>query len=760
MLGRSLRLMLPLFVFSILPLRSQPAVWTSVGIGGGGALFNPSISPHKVDEIFVSCDMTEIFHTTNFGRQWSTLDFRQIETTGAYGRMEFTSDPRIIYTLGLVNDGGVPYQTNDRGVTWNPIPSDPTAGDAWNLVADPNRTDRIVVSDYSTLFLSTDAGASWSQRYKDTTGNGCYIAGAYFDADTVYIGIGQGLLISRDGGATFQLNSGRGIPSDEAIVSFCGSGSGSSLRLYAVTLGSGDVYPGVTGADAPNFRGLYTMWYNGPSWVSHTSQVPQGFYPYFVSCARSNPSIAYVAGGSANSVPIVLKTSDSGGTWRSVLTTTNNGNVATGWSGDGGDRGWWYGEYALGFNVCPTDPNRVIITDLGFPHVTTDGGASWRQAYVDSTDEHAAATQTPQRRYYHGIGIENTTSWRVAWLDSLTMLGCFSDIRGIRSSDGGASWSFDYSGHTLNSMYYALKHPSNGTTYAAVSSVHDMYQSTYLQDARIDAGSGGVISSTDNGRTWSPLHDFEHPVIWIALDPMRPNRMYASVIHSSEGGIYVSDNIDQGLSSTWRKLATPPRTEGHAFNIKVLNDGTLVCSYSGRRNGPGAFTASSGVFVSTDQGNTWADRSDAGMRYWTKDVVIDPHDATQNTWYVGVFSGWGGPPNGLGGLYRTTDRGVTWKRIAERDRVTSLTIDPTSANVAYMTTETDGLQYTSNLNDPNPAFTPVASYPFRQPERVFFNPYRKNEIWVTSFGNGLRRGTVTASGVQIDPDVTGPMNLR
>jgi hypothetical protein len=35
------------------------------------------------------------------------------------------------------------------------------------------------------------------------------------------------------------------------------------------------------------------------------------------------------------------------------------------------------------------------------------------------------------------------------------------------------------------------------------------------------------------------------------------------------------------------------------------------------------------------------------MRYWTKDVVIDPHDATQNTWYAGVWSGWGGPPNGL-----------------------------------------------------------------------------------------------------------------
>src|SRR5688572_7669477 len=83
--------------------------------------------------------------------------------------------------------------------------------------------------------------------------------------------------------------------------------------------------------------------------------------------------------------------------------------------------------------------------------------------------------------------------------------------------------------------------------------------------------------------------------------------------------------------------------------------------YSARRAGsPLAFTASSGVFVSTNGGQSWQDRSHNGMRYWTKDVVIDPHDPNQNTWYAAVFSGWGGAPNGLGGLYRTTNRGVNW----------------------------------------------------------------------------------------------------
>jgi hypothetical protein len=130
------------------------------------------------------------------------------------------------------------------------------------------------------------------------------------------------------------------------------------------------------------------------------------------------------------------------------------------------------------------------------------------------------------------------------------------------------------------------------------------------------------------------------------------------------------------------------------------------------------------------------------MRYWTKDLVIDPNDLTQNIWYAGVFSGWGGPPNGLGGLYRSTNRGATWTRINSLDRVTSCAFSPVNSNEMYLTTETEGLWYSSNVNTAAPVFTPVTSYPFRQPERVFFNPYNQTKL-VTSFGNGLRVGNLS-----------------
>jgi hypothetical protein len=38
----------------------------------------------------------------------------------------------------------------------------------------------------------------------------------------------------------------------------------------------------------------------------------------------------------------------------------------------------------------------------------------------------------------------------------------------------------------------------------------------------------------------------------------------------------------------------------------------------------------------------------------------------------------------------------------------------------------------------------VEAYPFRQPERVYFNPFKPTEMWVCSFGNGMKTGDLAA----------------
>jgi hypothetical protein len=59
----------------------------------------------------------------------------------------------------------------------------------------------------------------------------------------------------------------------------------------------------------------------------------------------------------------------------------------------------------------------------------------------------------------------------------------------------------------------------------------------------------------------------------------------------------------------------------------------------------------------------------------------------------------------------------------------------------------------NNMNAVTPDWMLVESYPFRQPERVFFNPYNQDEMWVTSFGNGMKVGYLNSTGLSdLTPD--------
>jgi hypothetical protein len=262
----------------------------------------------------------------------------------------------------------------------------------------------------------------------------------------------------------------------------------------------------------------------------------------------------------------------------------------------------------------------------------------------------------------------------------------------------------------------------------------------YCKDSSIDGGAGAVMYSTNQGATWAIFKNLGKPIVGLGLDPNNPNRLYAAMVNSTNGGIYRTTNLNAGTSSTWTKLANPPRTQGHPYNVIVLNDGTLLASYSARIISD--FQPSSGVFVSTNDGIGWVDRAALpAMQYYTKDVVVDPHDAAQNNWYAGVWGEWG-TSFGYGGLYFTTNRGVSWTRITSNLKaVGSCTLHPANPDEMYVTTEDQGLWYSANRRAASPVFVQL-NYPFRFPSRVFVNPYDANEIWVTSFGNGMRLGRV------------------
>lgn len=738
------------FLFLLTNLIAQPTQWQASGIGGGGALFTPSVNPANNSELYIACDMTESFHSTNSGATWEVMPFYELRPN-TYSGVQFTSDPSIRYSINVdfLADAFRPVKSTDGGETWHTLAADPTGGEAYYLFADPNSTQRILLSSYNDLYFSANGGASFNLVYSTSD---LHIGGVFWDGTTIFVGCQTGLLLSTNNGASFSLTNYSGLPAGAGFLSFTGAKEGGNIRLFGVCR-VGSMWPGVPGSEYWDDQQVYRLDYDGtPTWEVVENGIPTGAFPFYVAMAQNDINIAYVAGASEYpSHPMVYKTTNGGATWTKSLQTTGNQNIKTGWMGHSGDLNWGWAENAMGFTVARNNPNVAVVTDYGFAHITTDGGTTWNQAYVNPNDANPAGNETPNGKSYQSNGLENTSSWWLTWLDEDNIFASYTDITGVRSTDGGDKWSFDYTGNDWNSTYQVIKHPTQNILYAAVSSVHDLYQSTYLRDNNINNGDGMILVSTNGGASWSVLHDFNHPVIWMAIDPSNPNTMYASVVHSTNGGIYKTTNLQNGAASTWAKTTNPPRTEGHPYNIYVLNDGSVVCTYSGRRNNAGVFQASSGVFWSNNGGTSWEDRSHSGMYYWTKDIVIDLHDATQNTWYACVFSGWGGPPNGLGGLYKTTNRGQSWTRIfAGVDRVESAAIHPTNPDILYLTTESEGLWYTENLTNASPDFEWLEEYTFQHPTRVFFNPYDSNEIWVTSFGNGLRKGHAMTTGLPVE----------
>jgi hypothetical protein len=714
---------------------AAPSRFVSRGPGGGGAFFGPAINPFNPDEVWVGSDMGELFHSADFGRSWDTVDFRVLLGGSLPGRMEFTASPRVRYAL----NGDVPVRSYDGGMNWTSISPDPWSQSVYCLYADPGSTNRILVSDYTTLSISTNCGVTYSSVYTNTD---LLIAGAFWDGSAIYAGARPGLLVSSNSGASFKLMAATGIPAGEELVSFAGGKENGIMRFFCITFPAGGVWPGIQGSEYPSYLKIYRMDGASGAWVVATNGVGANQLTQ-VAMSRTNNSIAYAAGSDGSGQPVVIKTVNGGSSWAQVMRCTGNANVATGWTGD--DSGAWnwkkwsYGECAMGLGVCPTDLNRVLISDFGFMHVTTNGGASWRQAYDWQGCENAAGAPTPKTNFYVGNGVEDTSCWGLTWLSSNTLFCSFTDMRGMLSTNGGASWMCPMT-LTYNSTYQALRHPTNGLVYAAMSSVHDMYAwDRYCQDSAIDGGTGEVMYSSSQGASWARLANLGKPVVGLALDPNNYYCLYAAVANSTNGGIYRIQNLNAGAGSSWTRLAAPPRTQGHAYTVTVLKDGTLVATYSARIAG-GDFQASSGVFVSVNAGASWLDRTAPGMKYYTKDLIVDPCDAAQNTWYASVWGEWGSS-SGLGGLYLTTNRGTNWSLITTNLKaVCSCAVSPANSNELYVTTEDQGLWFAANRYVTPLALTQLNGYPFRFPTRVFFNPYDANEVWVTSFGNGMRLG--------------------
>ncbi len=185
----------------------------------------------------------------------------------------------------------------------------------------------------------------------------------------------------------------------------------------------------------------------------------------------------------------------------------------------------------------------------------------------------------------------------------------------------------------------------------------------------IASATGGIWKSTNHGTTWTPIFDHQSTATFgvMTIAPSNPQVLWAGtgeqnnrqssswgdgVFRSTDGG---GTWTHVGLESTRAigRIAVDPRNPDVAY---VAALGNLWKASPDR-----------GVYKTTDGGRTWTKSLFVDTLTGAVDLVMDPSDP--NTLYAAMyqrlrtpccFNG-GGPGSGI---FRTTDGGATWQRLA------------------------------------------------------------------------------------------------
>lgn len=782
--------------------------FTSVGVGGGGYYGAPSVSPTNPNDFYIATDMGAMYQTTDGGQDWTTLNPFQSQIGGTYYQpVQFTNDPNTLYA-----NNNVPMKSADGGATWAPI-TDPAGSGNWisQLFSDTNNSNNVVISANNTIFLSTDGGNSFG-AVAGPSGSGApitlnlpadnqqlYVAGLYSAApnDALYLATNGGLLIGTPTGNSnspysWSLSTAGGLPSGTSIWSFAGATQGGTTRLYAILWSDASVNVQDHDFDGMStYAGTYSLTIGQSSWTA-LAAVPQGDpgqtdTPAYIATDPSNLNVIYQGGTNSSwGAPLVWKSTNGGQSWTQTIQWSNNGNIQTGILGISNDFPWYWGGSVSGISVSAANVNDVVITTNFGAFSTTDGGAQWT----------SILQQNPQADGSSAAGMayvssnNDTSNWGVNFVNSTTMVAGYSDISAEVSTDGGTSWALSSYDNQPNVVYGSVTDPYNGTVYEAGGYYHDLFQQWNTGD--VSGGDGGIYASTNNGQSFTLIHDFGSTATSVALDPSDPthNTMYVTLVdsdtanpnnpnnpsfYSGLGGVWVTNDLSDGANAKWYQLNQPTVAWGpaageaanhHAYTVNVLNNGEILVTFAREDSEVdqagvflGKVTWNNGVPTATWTDVTPNDGSSTpdAARTWAMDLTIDPTDPTQQTWYLGSYILDHAEADSSRGLWRTTNGGQTWTLILGQTAsdpygpanpaklgVFGGYVDPATGEL-YVGTPGDGLWYSADPTAASPTFQQVTAFPFSNVTRVSFNPYNSSQVWVSTFGDGLWVGTAPGS---------------
>ena len=670
----------------------------NIGIGGGGTMMYPSMSPYDPDLMQTSCDMGGRYVSNDGGDAWRLIPFwEMIRHTG---RAVF--DPRNMYIRGC---GGIQV-SSDKGATWSVIKEGFPWKDKMSLMKTVGKDRQaLAVGTASGLWLSSDAARTWelSREGKCTD--------LVFLGDTLFLSGDKTLHMSEDVGKTW-----KDITPEQA--------QGKQIASIAAGQGKGEM---VLLALLEDRKTLLTSTDWGRTWSVGQVGGENSRRPSILGMVSNQTRVVFITRKFE-----LWRSKDSGKTWARCIYARNGIAPGVKESEFCGRHKWGLGQ--IHFAIDAVNTNRVIVTTMSDLFYSQDAGSTWKQMYnveLGRTDANSKDFFCQTR------GLTMTSAWQYRFdpFDRRYQYICYTDFGFLRSIDGGRSWATSPPANSTYAIEFDPKVP--GRIYGAASGTHDIPGWGFVNDKRY--GSGRVVVSDDRADTWKTLGKGypNIPCTHLALDRTRSKGgnlvFWATFYGRGGGGLYRSDDSGQN----WRKVEGIgyPRNK-HFLRVKVHpKTGDIYVSISGIKKGMDFFQAG-GFWRSSDDGRTWTDIAKSLDLRWQKGFTFHAEDT--GTIYLAASTA---PKFRQGGVYKTTDSGKNWKHIFSREHTGSLLhtysvdIHPTKRNIVYACSGA-GLYCSQDEG----ATWKRMNVPHFRTTHVTVDPDDPETIYVTTFGGGTWKG--------------------
>ena len=727
-------------------LADRPGGFRVLGPGGGGAMFNPTISPHDPNTVLLSCDMTGSYITHDGGQTWRMFNLRGVVNFFVFDPL----DPKTMYAHATAL-----WRSTDGGENWNLVYPDPSSVKGVNMnsdhsdeqiLADPDPLKMITAlavdpsnsqvlyaaagaKEGPALFVSRDYGKSWQKQVSLPEAPRRIWVDAFSAAGarTLFLGSAHTIAVT-DAGAVRRL----ALPATAIDVSL-GFRSGSQPTIYVTSE-----------------QGIFVSPDGGLNWRKR--DLPgEGAKVRAIATSLRHPETAYV---SYDQLMLagkrwmgVAKSTNSGADWQLVWKESDVAavNLKDAWITERFGPGW--GEHPLTLTVAQQDANLVYGTDLGRTMRSADGGATWTAAYSRKVDGAGWTT----------LGLDVTTSYGIHFdpFDPKRQFITYTDIGLFRSEDGGVSWTSSTTGvprEWMNTTYWIVFDPEvRGRMWSVNSYTHDLPRPKMWRHNSTLNYKGGVCRSSDGGKSWTKSNTGmdETGATHILLDPASP--VDARVLYAAGFGRGVYKSSDGGR--TWAlKINGITQEQPFAWRLAQSSNGTLYVVIARRSEDGSIGNAGDGaLYRSMDAAEHWQPVSLPEGTNGPNGMAIDPQ--SPDRLYLAAWARATGEHGDGGGIFLSENGGRSWKQVLDKDRhIYDVTTDPQDPNLLYAA----GFESSAWRSvDRGLNWNRIPGFNFKWGHRVIPDPLHRGEVYITTFGGSVWHGAI--DGRQRPLDIATPV---